>query len=135
MILFRADYERPANAITSKDGKKLLIFFDGGGTQCYLLGVPIKDYSDWSKTENYNPTDYVTSELVQIGLIKLDDILKELEELKQYKRSVECDQARTQEICRQALTNQTGYNKVPREPVDNFSDYGSSLPNDIPNPF
>ena len=81
MIEFLADYDKPANGIVSKDGSKLLIYFDGGGVKCYAL----KDnyYLDESvKTPMYNSSDYVTSELVQVGLIKLDDILKELEELR-----------------------------------------------------
>ena len=118
MIEFLADYDKPANGIVSKDGSKLLIYFAGGGTRCYMLKE--NTYLDECvKTPKYNPSDYVTSELVQIGLIKLDDILKELEELRSYKKSVECGQARTQEICRQTLTNQTGYNKVPRPIIDN----------------
>ena len=118
MIEFLADYGKPASGIVSKDGSKLLIYFDGGVTRCYALEMPIF-LDDVVKQPTYNPSDYVTSELVQIGLIKLDDILKELEELRAYKKSVECGQARTQEICRQTLTNQTGYNKVPRPIIDN----------------
>lgn len=86
MIVFR---DKVASGLISTNGKRLVIAFEGGGQQTFALEKPFTCNFDYA---TYNAKDYKTEELVEVGLIKLSDILDELDSLREYKKKHECAQ-------------------------------------------